>query len=1533
MIRYGKKRKVRTKTDREEQKRVMALQKDWKKKFSENVLERGKNDYENHRVTELQEKDGALFSAAILGRQRRNVSLTVKDGMPVRMSCQCPMAKSGNNCEHMAALLYAIEAKEHGAEMPEKQKHMPEEPEKSGSAALGSEKKVTALAVKKSKRSQEENRQEAAEQNSEGTELLTKRQIGQRLRHLKERIAKDEKEEQWRQAAIARLEKMREEITASTEQTAAKANAEKQRIMREEEEAKRQHQKEEQEKLRLQKEQEQREQEARAKRNAEREKRKAERAAKEAEQKKKAEEERQRRLEQQRAEEARREAIRQQKKEEDQKRREKREQEQIIAKEELERRKKKEEAERKKREREEKAAQEEMERRAQEALAAEKSEEAAQRLRQSGYALLGSGLEEETADQPERGTLAKLEDYHYFDAEKITASIGITKNVWKQGEELLGRGILNEISMSFGYDSNMRSDQPMGRAEGTVKKGKTEFPVAVIYDRTSVLRADCECPECRRHNPYGWYYRENSKCPYVAALLLNLKHALADRNMGDATDRSASAFLYAWQKKQGSRLLAKQAEKENTLMLQPRLVKKNGSLSVSFRFGKDRMFVVKDLDEFCKLVKTSGTSTYGQNTEIRHVRENFTGESRKWLQFVERIVQEETEFARRMEESTWSRYSSRTVSVGSDLGLFGWRLDEFYQDLGDGTVAYEDRDAAKTVKATLHTAAGNPKLAIGISELISEDEPKSTKKRLRFTEQKKNEFHGITVSGHLPELFFGMKEVYYIQKDRFYCSTADFRERIEALEPFVDEEGKFHLQIGRNAMAQFYDQVLPELEEIAEVKESDPERFRSYLPPKVQFVFYLDAPEGDAVCRLFARYEGKEFSVLAGLGSGVEAWRDTYAEKLTLERTMEWLPQIDAAAGELTCGGDESCIYRLMEQGIDELLTMGEVRCTNRFRMRSQIRHVKVSVGVSVSGGLLDLDISTEDVPQEELLDILRSYRTKQSYYRLRDGSYVDLGDSSLEMLSELMGGMNVKPKEFVAGKMHLPLYRTLYLNKMLEENEEVYSERDSHFRKIVKEFKTVEDAEFDVPRSLTKIMRNYQKTGYKWMRTLESRHFGGILADDMGLGKTLQMIAVLLAAKEEAKGAASVSLIITPASLVFNWGEEMNRFAPELKVALVTGTQAERQKILEQYREYDVLVTSYDLLKRDIPLYEEMEFTCEVLDEAQYIKNHTTAAAKAVKIVKSMHRFALTGTPIENRLSELWSIFDYLMPGFLYGYETFRKELELPIVKNQDAQALARLQKMTSPFILRRKKEDVLKDLPEKLEEVRYVRLEGEQQKLYDGQVVHMKESIAAQSSEEFTKNKLRILAELTRLRQICCDPSLCFENYKGEAAKLEACIELIQSAVDGGHRILLFSQFTSMLEILKARLDAEQTAYFTITGSTAKEERLRLVKEFNGGAVPVFLISLKAGGVGLNLTGADVVIHYDPWWNLAAQNQATDRAHRIGQTKKVTVYKLIVRNSIEEKILKLQETKRDLADQVINGENGQLGSMTQEELLELLG
>lgn len=1149
------------------------------------------------------------------------------------------------------------------------------------------------------------------------------------------------------------------------------------------------------------------------------------------------------------------------------------------------------------------------------------------------YSLLGESWADtsQAAGSKASDGMEKLENYNYFDADRIEKSMKIPRRVMDRGRKLRTQGKVTISNILTGFDSYSGENLVQVDAVGQESENpENEFPMRMIFSRTEMVSRSCNCPACSR-SYWNWSGRGEIECGYMAAMAGMMVDYLKTHSPADATDQKGMALIYAFREKRENMLLSGGEAKQESLKLLPRLTRTEDGLSLSFRVGSGRMFVVKKLDEFCDNVKNSATAVYGSSTEFNHNLNNFTEDAKRWIAYLNQIVREEEQFNRRIQESRYY-YGYKKESVGSSLDLFGWRLDQFYDHLGEEGVEYEDKRNGKR-KSILHCGIHNPEISMQIQE-----------NRL----EKVKGFHGVHVTGTVPELFYGMNSAYYVDEDHLYRTEPGFLEKVE---PLAQLSGKtygetFSFDVGRNHLAEFYYRILPQLQGIVKIEETKPEIFRSYLPPEVYFIFYLDAENDNFTCKIHAVYGDRETEVLDVLspehGGMLEPFRDKERESEILYLTSKWFPETDYEKGELHCGHDEEIMYRVMESGTAALMELGEVRCTKRFREQHVVRKVKVSVGVSVSGGLLDLNIATEDISPKELLDILKSYRSKKKYYRLESGEFLDMEDNSLEMLSEMMESLHLSPKEFIKGKMHLPVYRTLYLDKMLEENDAVYSHRDSHFREIVKEFKTVNDADFEVPESLSKIMRKYQKNGFKWLRTLESWKFGGILADDMGLGKTLQMIAVLLAAKQEGKlgtamaakqeGKPGTALVVTPASLVFNWGEEFGRFAPELSVTLVTGNQEERRRKIEAYEESDVLVTSYDLLKRDIALYEGKTFAYEVIDEAQYIKNHTTAAAKAVKVISSEIRFALTGTPIENRLSELWSIFDYLMPGFLYGYDVFKKEMESPIVKNTDEEAMKRLQKMTSPFILRRLKENVLKDLPDKLEESRYIQFGAAQQKLYDGQVLHMQEQIAKQDESEFNKNKLQILAELTRLRQICCDPSLCFENYRGEAAKVEACMDLIRSAMDGGHRILLFSQFTSMLEILKEQLEKEKIPCYTITGDTPKQKRLQLVKEFNEGDTPVFLISLKAGGVGLNLTGADVVIHYDPWWNLAAQNQATDRAHRIGQTKKVTVYKLIMKNSIEEKIQKLQETKRDLAEQVIGGETGQLGGLSRDELLELI-
>lgn len=1105
----------------------------------------------------------------------------------------------------------------------------------------------------------------------------------------------------------------------------------------------------------------------------------------------------------------------------------------------------------------------------------------------------------------------EADDYTYFDFKKLRASMKSPAEAGMRGQRLCEEGRIILDKVQTGYSD--REDGMLADVQGIGRHGNDSFPMRMILARDEVKNTECRCPQCRK-NYSTWYYVEK-RCDYMAGLLQLAEEYLREKQLGDATDKPGMVVLTAFQEKRAKQVVAQTNAEEESLSLVPRVVCKGEELSLSFRIGAGKLYVVKDLIELCENIHNSETVIYGTGTKLNLHPDNFTKRGREWFRFINQVVQEEERLVQRMEELTW--YSRKRLGKCSSLELYGWRLDQFFQVLGEETVEYEERGEKKK-KLQLHCRESNPKMQLQIR---------------RSNLGGKRVFHGIDVTCRMPVFYQGVDDFYYIDGENFCRADREFMAPVLPMAEMA-AEGGLEFQVGRDKLSEFYYSVLPQLSEVFDITEEDFEEIHSYLPPEVQFFFYLDAEEGAITCRLHAKYGEREVSVLELLerkDKPLERYRMGNKEAEVLHLTRRLFPEVNIDKDELSSGTDEEQAFYALEQGVETLAELGEVQCTQRFRNQNVIRRMKVSVGVSVESGLLNLDISTEDIPREELLDILRSYRLRKKFYRLKNGDFLKLeDDNTLEMLGEMMEAMHLSPKDFVAGKLHLPAYRTLYLDKLLEENAHVYSTRDSHFREMVKNFKTVNDADYEVPASLESVLRGYQKKGYRWLRTLAQWQLGGILADDMGLGKTLQAITLLLAAKEENQG--GTSLVVTPASLIFNWGEELSRYAPGLKVQLVAGSQEERQKKLEEYEEYDVLVTSYDLLKRDITAYEGKQFLYEIIDEAQYIKNQTTAASKAVKVVRSRLRLAMTGTPIENRLSELWSIFDYLMPGFLYTYEVFKKEIETPVIKNGDEAAMKRLQRLVGPFILRRLKGDVLRDLPDKLEEIRYVKFDETQQRVYDAQVIHMQEKIAGQDAEEFSKNKLQILAELMKLRQICCDPSLCFENYTGESAKLEACLELVRSAIDGGHKLLLFSQFTTMLETIQKRLTGLGIAYYTITGATGKEKRLQLVKGFNRDDTPVFLISLKAGGVGLNLTGADVVIHYDPWWNLAVQNQATDRAHRIGQTRKVTVYKLIIKKSIEEKIQKLQESKKDLAEQIVNAQTGQLGSMTKEELLEIL-
>ncbi|HAX74120.1 MAG TPA: helicase, partial [Firmicutes bacterium] len=588
-----------------------------------------------------------------------------------------------------------------------------------------------------------------------------------------------------------------------------------------------------------------------------------------------------------------------------------------------------------------------------------------------------------------------------------------------------------------------------------------------------------------------------------------------------------------------------------------------------------------------------------------------------------------------------------------------------------------------------------------------------------------------------------------------------------------------------------------------------------------------------------------------------------------------------------------------------------------------------LAMGIRVDSQLLKVNFEELEFQPSDYKKILAAYRVNKKYFRLKDGSYLNLKNDYLDSLNSFVDDFHLSENDLFETEIELPKYSAFYLKSLTESSHVLKATVDDSFNALIEEFQNIDEARFEVPDTLKPILRSYQKTGYRWLKTLSKYGMGGILADDMGLGKTIQVITLLLSVHHEN---CQPSIIVAPSSLVYNWKREIEKFAPMLGVSVITGAANERKQLIEAHQGNGIIITSYDLLRRDISIYEKMDFEFCVLDEAHYIKNHLTQNARSVKKIKSKRRFALTGTPIENSLADLWSIFDFIMPEYLGSYTLFKKKYEVPIIRQNNAALLSRLHQQVAPFILRRLKKDVLKELPEKIETVVYCEMEEEQRKIYFATLHQMRKEFHSDlETAGIERSRIKVLALLMRLRQLCCHPSLYLDNYKAESAKLNLCLELVNDCIASGHKILIFSQFTSMLDILSHELKKQEIEHYMLTGSTKTKDRLELTEAFNEGNVPVFLISLKAGGTGLNLTGADVVIHYDPWWNMSAQNQATDRAHRIGQLQKVQVFKLIVKETIEEKIEDLQKMKLDLTESIVKEGETFINKLSTEEIVAL--
>ncbi|MGB9343110.1 SNF2-related protein, partial [Trichococcus sp.] len=579
------------------------------------------------------------------------------------------------------------------------------------------------------------------------------------------------------------------------------------------------------------------------------------------------------------------------------------------------------------------------------------------------------------------------------------------------------------------------------------------------------------------------------------------------------------------------------------------------------------------------------------------------------------------------------------------------------------------------------------------------------------------------------------------------------------------------------------------------------------------------------------------------------------------------------------------------------------------------VRPPKVAIELNNQSRLLDVTFSTDEISMDDLKQMVRQIAANKSYHRLSNGKIVNLRQKEIKELTDAVVQLDVPLKD-LKKEMSLPLYKAFGVD-----TDAGIVHQDEDFMTLINRMEKPEKIDFDLPEDLMATLRPYQETGYKWLKGLDHYGFGGILADDMGLGKTLQVISFIAGSLGEGDG--KPYLVVCPSSVLYNWQKEFKQFAPGIRTQLITGTKSERSDCVTTAiaENIPVWITSYPLLQRDEDLYEGQSFRTVILDEAQSVKNATAKTTKAASALNANNKIALSGTPIENALSELYTIFSIAQPG-LFGTRTDFKKMEP-----------AQIAKKVKPFILRRLKADVLKDLPPKIESISYIEMTEKQKTVYLSQLQLMRQETKEMlDADTLNENRIKILAGLTRLRQICCDPALILPDYNGGSGKLDRLMEYLAEAKENGRRVVLFSQFTQMLAIIREKLDAVGEAYFYLDGQTPNQDRLTLTTRFNEGEKDLFLISLKAGGTGLNLTGGDTVILYDSWWNPAVESQATDRVHRFGQKQVVQVVRMIATGTIEERINELQEQKREMIDSVIQAGGQSVTSLTKEELMQLL-
>lgn len=1017
------------------------------------------------------------------------------------------------------------------------------------------------------------------------------------------------------------------------------------------------------------------------------------------------------------------------------------------------------------------------------------------------------------------------------------------------------------------------------RYSGVVRGIERSYRVMFEYDGELETFVNCSC-DCPAFDRSVW------GCRHVAALMIAVCGGACAGQRTAEGGEFIDALLREHRGRAGA--LRMQMGDEQPLRLYPILRREDARhVMLGLKLGRTRPYVVRSMADFAARAAKREQVVYGRELTTAHREEELLEQDIQLFGQIAMLA------------------ANKGIAVGAELRLGGAALDQMMRLLvGREIEVRSEQDVS-----------GQVKVVQGEIQLPLEIERGNGRAQLNVLAER-------TVLGDAG--------AYQLCSGEIRCAFGAAFERIAGLLQLAAA----YPQGVRFDEAQLPDvcaQLIVPAKELAVVRKGQA-IVTAYTPTPMTPRLYVDKPgESRLTCRVCFDYCGTE---VAPGEVYPHIRRDTLLEEDVIAAVRALFPET-VRDDEFAFEGGEEARFVLLSEQLPQLERVGEVMISQRLAQSHVTKRRTMAFGLSKEAGkeedklLLKADLG--GFTQEDLNAALLAYRQKRKYVRLSSDTF--LSGEALEQAAQaaqVLEAMDVSAEAAQAGEQ-IASSRALYLEEALKNRKSITLRAKKEINDWVDRLRAAQDTRVDQPKALQATLRSYQLSGLSWLSALSDAGFGGILADDMGLGKTIQALALLL--REQEAGRAVRTLVVCPASLQLNWLSEAQKFTPSLSCRALLGSAQERQTCIQACMNGqdvpNILIASYDQLRRDVQSYQGVTFTHILLDEAQNIKNAASLQAKAVKTLCAQHRFAMTGTPIENRLSELWSIFDFLMPGYLYTYKKFKERFEAPVVREADEQARENLHLMVAPFILRRMKKDVLSDLPEKVETMMTSEMTAEQSKLYAAyaaQLLSESEGGLGDGHE-----KIRMLAGLTRLRQICCDPRLCLEHYRGGSGKLAQLLEVVRDALSGGHRILLFSQFTSMLELIAQALEDAGIAYLTLTGDTDKEERMELVGRFNEGDADVFLISLKAGGTGLNLTGADVVIHYDPWWNVAAQNQATDRAYRIGQTKGVQVIRLIASGTVEERIVKMQEGKQMLSDGVLLGEEN-LFTLDADMLRDLL-